>query len=174
MTRAAPAHYLQRACDRMGFPRLDFEFWYQRGMSCHEACLPKAYRRRAFRQAIADWTGEIRYWMLRAFVYGASGRDAQGTRPTILPPIFQWPQPSEPCWQVVVCHYPDGTCELDMVHPVSRRFWSETNGFFEIAEPRSVFDRSWYEMMGFDIIIMNPGMLADVGPLKPHLSVVKG
>lgn len=166
-------HYLERACDG-GFPRLDFEFWYQRGVSCYQAGLPKSYRRRALDKAIADWEGEVQYWMLRAFTYGAAGRDSVGIRSKILSPAFQWPQRPDPSWEVVVCHYPDGACELDMVHSVSRRFWSEIHGFFEMPEPQDFFNRSWFEMMGFNIITMNPGMLVDIGTTKSHLFIVRG
>jgi hypothetical protein len=75
---------------------------------------------------------------------------------------------------MIVCVYPNGDCELDFVHPVSRMFWSDGNGF--LALPTDDFARMgqwWFEEMGFEIMVMQPMMQAHVtDSVPPHLKLV--
>lgn len=82
--------------------------------------------------------------------------------------------PPDPSWELVVCTYPDGTCELDLVHPVSGRFWSEDNGFFELpTEKRTLMNPMWFKSMGFDVMHMQPALQVRIGdPKRPHLKLV--
>ncbi|MFY2597168.1 hypothetical protein ACOTHJ_12970 [Achromobacter xylosoxidans] len=186
-----PGHYLRRSEDIDGYPNLAFEHWYQQGMSSYMARLPRALRKQALKACIQQWQksearrgGDVgscarhmapAYWMLRAFAYGATGRDSEGLRTPAVAEGYVWPEPPDAAWALLVCAYPDGECDLDMVHPVSRRFWSEDNDFFEPPGPREIFNRSWYESMGFEVMRMSPAMTArvDWAPPKRHLSVVR-
>lgn len=158
-----------------GYPSLAFETWYQQGMRCYQARLPRHLRKQAFR-AVADlWTkvgGTIRRWHLQAFAYGAQGRDAQGRRCRRVPEGYCWPEAPGASWGLVVCSYPDGETDLDFVHPVSGRFWSEDNGFLPAPEPRTdYFNRLWYEQMGFDLLNCSPNMRLGMSARAPHLSL---
>src|SRR3546814_12569785 len=83
MDSSTPLHYLHRA-EANGYPNLNFEFWYQIGLSCHEARLPRHHQLQTLRHGIKGWREqkncEPEFWMLRAFAYGAAGRDSQGIR----------------------------------------------------------------------------------------------
>lgn len=156
---------------------MDFEDWYQQGMSCFYAQLPKALRRQAMHELSRRWAAKgkpVAFWMLRAFAYGATGRDATGQRTPRVSIEFSWPYPPDAAWELVVCCYPDGKCDLDLVHPVSRRFWSEDNGFFDSPGERGdrYFTRKWFEQMGFDVISFHPDAVAMVGPFTRRLTVV--
>lgn len=124
-------NYLERAADDAGYPNLDFEDMYQKGLACFQWGLPRPLVRQAFKYACAGWTERDRpilMWHVRAFVYGLSGR-CDGEFESALRRRTTNGQSPDPSWELVVCTYPDGTCELDLVHPVSGRFWSEDNGF---------------------------------------------
>lgn len=109
--------------------------------------------------------GNLETWMMRAFAYGASGRVAKKAGID-----YQWPKPPDCAWQLVVCCYSEGECDLDFLHPVSRKFWSEDNGFFE-SPPGKRFSRQWYEKMGFSIVEMSPFSVAiDCSPSR-HLAL---
>ena len=129
-------HYLQRAEEDSEYPNLEFENWFQLGRECFLARLPKPLRRQAFHAQLSRWQAQgrpVHWWQARAFIYGAAGRGWAGkVAEPRLSSNFQWPTPPDPSWLLVVCCYPGGTCELDLVHQVSRRFWSEQNDFFEI------------------------------------------
>lgn len=87
--------------------------------------------------------------------------------------INVWPTPPDASWRLVVCFYPDGELDLDFVHHVSRRFWSEDNGFLPLPEDRVChFNRSWYEKMGFDIMVMMPAAQVAVSAPNRHLRIV--
>lgn len=173
----AKIHFLARAETADGYPRMDFEDWYQQGMSCFYAQLPKALRRQAMHALSKRWTAkgkEVSLWMLRAFAYGAAGRDASGQRTPRVSKDYRWPTPPDAAWELVVCCYPDGECDLDLVHPVSRRFWSEDNGFFDSPGEKGerYFTRKWFEQMGFDVFSFHPDAIAMVGEPARHLPVV--
>ena len=70
--------------------------------------------------------------------------------------------------------YPGGSFDLDLLHPVSCRFWSEDNGFFAVpTEDRSLINRDWFESMGFDVMTMQPAMQVQIPDSKtPHLKLV--
>ena len=171
-------HYLAKAVTDLGYPQMDFEVWYQHGMDCYNAQLPKALRRQAMRALSKRWADkgkEVDFWMLRAFAYGAGGRDSNGQRTPKVSREYRWPTPKDAAWALVVCSYPDGECDLDLVHPVSRRFWSEDNGFFDppgVGNGERYFTRDWYERMGFEVLHFHPDAVATVGPSACHLSVV--
>lgn len=174
-------HYLQRANVDSEYPNMEFEDWFQLGRKCFLARLTKPLRKQAFHEQLRRRQAEgrtVHWWQARAFIYAAAGRGCagDGAEPR-LSSNFQWPTPPDPSWQLVVCCYPDGTCELDLVHQVSRRFWSEQHDFFEIpvdcVDPKSIFfTRQWYRDMGFDVIDFDPELLAEVGNYQPHLRLV--
>ena len=170
-------HYLTRAETDDGYPLMEFEDWYQHGMDCFYARLPKPLRRQAMHALSRRWAAkgkQVAFWMLRAFAYGTTGHDSTGQRTPQVSKDFRWPTPPDAAWELVVCCYPDGECELDMVHPVSRRFWSEDHGFFDSPGEKGdrYFTRKWFEQMGFDVIIFHPYAVARVGPSTRHLTVV--
>lgn len=82
--------------------------------------------------------------------------------------------PPDASWELVVCVYPEGVFELDLLHPVSGRFWSEENGFFAApTEDRHLLNRGWFEYMGFDVLTMQPALQVKIaGPAYPHLKLV--
>lgn len=164
------------AVDEIGMPNLDYEFFYQQGMSCYRWGLPRPYVRQALRavcERYAKRYGPVAIWQLRAFAYGLRGLDDAGQRDRGCPAEYRWPLPPDVAWQTVVCVYPDGLCDLDFVHPVSRRFWSEGNGFLELP----TYDRLklggwWFEEMGFEVMRMQPAMRVKAETPKPHLKPV--
>lgn len=171
-TDFAAACFHQMAVDEAGYPNMEFEEWYQQGMACHRVNMPRVLVRQAFRHLAKGWmrrNKKIAMWHIRAFVYGLSGRDNRGQRERLVPEEFSWPAPPDASWQWVVCVYPGGFCDVDLVHPASRRFWSEDNGFIEL--PR--LDCWWFEDMGFTIMEMSPEMKVREGETVRHLSLVK-
>lgn len=86
---------------------------------------------------------------------------------------YQWPFPPDPSWSLIVCVYPDGQCELDMVHEASRRFWSEDNGFIQLpSDSPYLMNRRWFEQMGFDVVVMYAEMTVIEGRPKRLLNLV--
>ena len=77
-------------------------------------------------------------------------------------------------WLAVVCLYPDGVCELDFAHPVSRRFWSEDNGFPDLPPVTGpTLNALWFEELGFTILRMNPAIRLTVATDRPkHLKTI--
>lgn len=169
-------HSALRHAEKDGYPSLEFETWYQQGMRCYQANLPKPLRKQAFRAVATRWveTGaEIAIWHLRAFVYGSLGLDGQGQRNRLVSDGFEWPAQPDPSWILIACCYPDGEMDLDFAHPVSRRFWSEDNGFLALPEENTrFFDRSWYEQMGFEVMMMMPTATVAEKVGTSHLRVV--
>lgn len=163
--------------DDNGYPNAAIEDWYQQGMACYQARLPRFLRKQAFSHLSRKWGAlgrKVHLEHARAFLIGATGSDSTGTRDILITSDYVWPSPPDASWQFVVCAYPDGGCELDYLHPVSRAFWSEDNGFLAPPPgPDGYFTRRWYKAMGFDVIDMYPSMLASVGPEVRHLSCVK-
>lgn len=170
------SHSLHRRADVGGYPALDFEQWYQQGMACYQAALPKPLRKQALRALAAKWAvavGKPEIWHLRAFVYGTWGLDAQGRRSRVVATDYVWPEPPDAAWKLVVCCYPDGEFDLDFVHPISRRFWSEDNGFLALPEERPTrFNRLWFERMGFEVMAMMPVAQVGAANARSHLRVV--
>jgi len=169
------ATLLSFAEDDAGYPRMDFEAWYQMGLQCFVWGLPRPLVRQAFRRLCRKFRSlakPISMWQVRTFVWACNGADAVEQRK--VPESYRWPSPPDTAWEVVVCVYPDGGCELDMVHPVSRCFWSEDNGFFDLpSDDRSLINRRWFEKMGFDIMTMTPDMLVRGSEqIRPHLRAV--
>lgn len=161
-----------KAVDEAGYPNMDFEEWYQKGMACFRVRLPRELVLQAFRHIAKEWERRnkiVAMWHIRAFVYGLSGRDDRGQSERLVPEDFSWPIRPDSSWQWIVCAYPDGMCDVDMVHSVSRRFWSEDNGFIDL--PR--FDCSWFKNMGFTIMRMSPTIKVCEGETVSHLSLVK-
>lgn len=163
-----------KSTDAIGYPNMNFEDWYQVGLACYAANLPKSLRKQALHRAIEGWKQKgrsVQMWHLRAFVYGSMGLcDGPEYRETYVDRNYQWPTPPDPSWTLMVCVYPDRSIDLDLAHLVSRRFWSEDNGFFEL--PNHSYDCCWYEEMGFDVLKMSPTMQVVVGKAVSHLSLV--
>lgn len=170
--------FLARAEDVSGFPALDFERFYQQGLSCFAWRLPRRLVRNAFKRLCEQWKcagKRVETWQVRAFVDGLHGNcnagHGMGLRHAAA--SYQWPVPPDPSWSLVVCVYPDGECELDMVHEVSRRFWSEDNGFIQLPSDNTcLINQKWFDQMGFDVIVMYPEMTVIEGNLKRPLNLV--
>lgn len=169
--------FLWHTEDADGYPNLAFEHFYQQGMSCYQWRLPARLKRQAFRKACAAWQASgqvVAMWQIRAFVYGAAGQDCHGRRERRASVGFQWPAPPDPSWELVVCVYPDGFCDLDLVHSVSRAFWSEHHGFFPSpSEDAALLNAAWYDRMGFQTLRMQPLLRVTATPRRPHLRLVK-
>lgn len=173
----AKMHFLARAEIADGYPLMEFEDWYQQGLSCFYAQLPQSLRRQAMHALLKRWMEKgkkVSFWMLRTFAYGAAGRGFSGQHTPRVSKDYRWPDPPDAAWELVVCCYPDGMCDLDIVHPVSRRFWTEDNDFFDPPGGNGdrYFTRNWYEQMGFDVIVMHPETVVMEGSFTRHLSVV--
>lgn len=168
--------FLQHATDDLGFPTWEFEAFYQQGLSCFTWGLPKSLVRKAFRHLCASWKARalpLSMWQIRAFVYGTQGKCEAGYRERKAAPDYEWPLPPDPSWILVICAYPDGVCDLDFLHPVSGRFWSEDNGFLDLPSyDTSCMGRWWFEDMGFEVMQMQPAMQVSIGSRKPHLKLV--
>lgn len=170
--------FLAHASDENGMPNLDFEFFYQQGLSCHRWGLPRLYVRQALKSVCKSWLARfkrpIAFWQLRAFAYGLKGLHSGGFRPRRVNDSYKWPLPPDASWDVVLCLYPDGKCDLDFVHPVSRAFWSEKNGFLDLPTYDTlVMGGWWFEAMGFEILRMQPGMAVRLGEGRPaHLKAI--
>lgn len=161
-----------------GFPALDFERFYQQGLSCFAWRLPKRLVRVAFKRVCEQWKSagkRIETWQIRAFVDGFHGNChiGRGMRMRHAEASYQWPLPPDPSWSLIVCVYPDGQCELDMVHEASRRFWSEDNGFIQLpSDSPHLMNRRWFEQMGFDVMVMYAEMTVIEGRPKQLLNLV--
>lgn len=168
---------LDRAEDANGYPNMAFEAFYQQGLSCFVWGLPRPLVRRAFKRVCSEHQARreaIAMWQVRAFLYGLSGRSEGASCVRRAPDGYRWPSPPDASWELVVCVYPDGCCDLDLLHPVSRRFWSEDNGLFHLpTTDRSLMNRHWFEKMGFELIAMQPVMqVQTTEPAIPHLQLV--
>jgi len=183
MVRAPMLHahsFHQHAIDETGMPNMDYEMFYQQGISCYCWGLPTPYIRRALRAVCMRYAqrfGPIAFWQLRAFAYGLRGWNDGGQRQRFVHTDYRWPLPPDTAWEVVVCLYPDGMCDLDFVHPVSRRFWSEDNGFLELPSyDRSMLGGWWFEEMGFEVMQMQPAMqvrVTEESEKPSHLAIVR-
>lgn len=118
--------------DDNGMPNYAYELFYQQGMSCYRWGLPRPYVLQALRAVSASYMqrfGPVSFWQLRAFAYGLRGLDCAGLRQRAAPVEYRWPLPPDAAWQVVACLYPDGLCDLDFVHPVSRLASKDISSF---------------------------------------------
>jgi len=169
-------HSLLCRSEADGYPAPDFEAWYQQGMGCYQASLPKCLRKQAMQVQAGRWAAagkKVALWHLRAFAYGTLGLDRQGLRPRYVAPAYEWPVPPDAAWSLVACCYPYGEIDLDFVHPVSGRFWSEDNGFLTPPEDHPHrFNRLWYDRMGFGIMVMMPMVKLVMAPATKHLQQV--
>lgn len=169
--------FLDRAEDANGYPNMAFEAFYQQGLSCFVWGLPRPLVRRAFERVCADQQARgkaIAMWQVRAFVYGMSGRYDGASCVRRVPDGYRWPSPPDASWELIVCVYPDGCCDLDLLHPISRQFWSEDNGLFHLpTTDRSLMNRDWFERMGFELMEMQPAMQVRIAqPTTPYLHLV--
>nr|WP_280971288.1 hypothetical protein [Cupriavidus gilardii] len=167
--------FLSYAVHPDGYPNLAFEAWYQRGLSCFLWKLPRPLARQAFSRLCEAWSEKgrsIEMWHVRAFIHGYAGGPPQCPS-RLVPDDYEWPTPCDASWKMVICAYPDGACEIDFVHSVSRRFWSEDNEFPALpSSGRSLLSRYWFIEMGFDVIDFNPTMAVQVTTAQPPLKLV--
>lgn len=166
-----------KAVDEYGYPSMDYEIFYQQGVECYCWGLPRYLIKQAFKKVSTDWLARnkaIHTWQMKAFIDGTRGRSEIGQHEICVDSHYQWPKPIDASWGIVICAYPDGYCEMDMLHPVSRVFWSEENGFLEhpVSSTRTL-NRYWYERMGFDILYMHPDMEVVTDIAEPHLKIVR-
>lgn len=161
------------------YPNMAFEEWYQHGLECYAWNMPRTLARNAFRALVTKWHRRgksVATWQIRAFVYGLRGGcDVTKVRRA---PDFEWPLPSDPAWQLIAFVYLDGHTELDWLHPVSRRFWSEENTAFDLPrhEPGEMCGGDWFRGMGFDVLSeWLPTATVSVAPPDriPHLRPVR-
>jgi len=169
--------FLSHVEDEEGYPNMAFEHFYQYGLDCFFWRLPRPMIRRAFQRACHTWKSEsgIAMWQVRAFIDGLRGQRAVGTPSAtpLVPETYSWPLPADASWTLVACVYPDGFIDLDIVHEVSRRFWSEDNGFLELPpDDAGRLTRCWFERTGVDVLVMQPDMAVDFALPKRHLHVV--
>ena len=156
---------------------MDFEDFFQQGLECHRWNLPRVVVREAFRTTVRACTSRgrrVATWQIRAFIYGLrGGREPSQVRRAVR---YQWPTPTDPSWQLIAFVYRDGTVELDWLHPVSRRFWTDDNDQFELPPHRpGELSGHWFRTMGFDVLDeWSPTASATVGPppREPHLRIV--
>ncbi len=165
--------FLTKAEDDAGYPNLSFERFYQQGLMCHRWRLSRLLVRQAFRHLCAGYKGPVALWQIKAFVYGSQGNCADGLQTPLAPEDYQWPSPPDRSWEMVVCVYPDGLCDLDFVHPVARVFWSEGNGFLKLPTyDTTLMGRWWFEEAGFDILFMQDEMQVMIGSSEKHLKLI--
>lgn len=175
MSIIAKHSFLGRAQDDEGYPSMEFEFFYQQGLSCFTWNLPKKLRRQAFKHlcnSLLKKGAKIAMWQVRAFIYGCHGLCGDGQRERRVSADFQWPLPPDNAWKMIICVYPDGKCDLDFVHPVSREFWSERNGFLSLPcyDPNRM-GAMWFEEMGFEVMVMRKAMSLSIAKPGPHLTL---
>ncbi len=153
-----------------------FDVWYQQGLSGFVARLPRTLLKQAFFHLAKQWTEAgrpVRKWQVRAFIHGSRGIGRASDTKHCVGEGYVWPTPPDPSWSLVACHYPDGEIELDFVHPVSRRFWSEDNDFLSSPVGQARLDADWYRRMGFDVLQMMPTAMVIPGRRGRHLRVIR-
>ncbi|EPG8943768.1 hypothetical protein L4Z64_001172 [Pseudomonas aeruginosa] len=165
-----------RSADAEGYPNPDYELFYAQGLRCYRWGLPRRYVRQALHAVANTWSSgkrSVEIWQLRAFAYGLQGYN--DSRYRSCPEGYQWPEPPDASWETVICVYPNGDCDIDFAHPVSRRFWSERNGLMELPSyDKSILGSWWFEEMGFEIFHMQPTLKVQVSATASrHLSLVK-
>lgn len=104
------------------------EDFYQQGMQCFRARLPRRLVRQALKAIATKTEGRgipTTTRRLRCFAQGLAGLDAQGRRSHLVEEGFLWPEPPDASWKFVVLAFHDRGMEFDFVHPISRRFYSE-------------------------------------------------
>lgn len=168
--------FLDRGVDEEGYPSMEFEEFYQQGVQCFVWRLPETLKRQAFHHLCNQRKAKgkpVEMWQIRAFVFGSKGRSREGVLARRVGEDYEWPEPPDGAWRLVVCCYPDGFCDLDFVHPVSRAFWSEDNGFLSLPTSDILqMARWWFERMGFDVLIMQPTMTVRLSNQLPHLKLI--
>lgn len=151
------------------YPNYAFEHFYQQGLRCHRWGLPKPYIKQALKHCIKTYrhAKEPRLWQLKAFVLGCRGRAGIDTKRVA--EGYLWPIKPDAGWVTLVCLYPDGKCDLDFAHPVSRRFWSDDN-----PAPQLPVGIHWTDLeeLGFEIMAMTPTMGICFGTKPRHLKAV--
>lgn len=155
-----------------GYPNMDFEDWYQKGLFCHYFKFPSYLYRVVFSGVVSEWktrSKPIRMWHIRAFVLGLSGDG----RKCGVEDDYHWPIPPKG-WDLMFTLFEGGCIEIDFAHPVSRIFWSEDNG--ELEQPRfkegCTLDQHHLEELG--IRYLTPFYTAAITQVKTtHLSSVK-
>lgn len=136
------------------------EDFYQQGMQCFRARLPRRLVRQALKAIATKTEGRgipTTTRRLRCFAQGLAGLDAQGRRSLLVEEGFQWPEPPDASWKFVVLAFRDRGMEFDFVHPVSRRFYSEDccdSDQLPAPPQPDVLRASWYGRMGFEVIHM--------------------
>lgn len=165
--RRLPA-WVQQHAEIGEYPNMAFEAFYQQGLASFKARLPKWLVRQSFAALVARHP-KAAMWQVRAFLWGLKG----GVNPeehARVPADASWPE-KLPGWDLVICRYPDGELDIELVHPVSRRFWSEDNHFLPIPESKAI-DQAWLKRHGFEIMQMMP--VAALSYTKPsrHLKLV--
>ena len=160
------------------FPDLHLEEFYQQGVNCRIWCMPRPYVEKALRAVsyrAAHKFGPQKFKHLRAFVQGLRGVNSSVdcSHTKLCPSDYAWPLPPNHAWSVVVCVYPDGYCEIDFIHPVSRKFWSEYNSDLSLPETKHILTAKWFRDMGVEVLRMQPEMTAIVSEYKKtHLTLV--
>lgn len=170
--------FLARAIDENGYPNMDFEIFYQQGLNCYAWRVPEHLIKQAFQHLCSRVKKKgltVKMWQIRAFVYGCKGFCGGRQRERYAAADYQWPTAPDASWDLIVCHYPNGVCEIDFVHPVSRAFWSDENDFLRLpADDGRRLNCDWFEDMGFELMPMMPinGMVTIQSNTTPYLRLV--
>lgn len=165
--RRLPA-WVQQHAEIGEYPNMAFEAYYQQGLECFKARLPRWLVRLSL-AALAARYPQVEMWQVRAFLWGLKG----GVNPeehARVPADARWPE-KLPGWDLVICRYPNGALDMDLVHPVSRRFWSEDNHFLPIPECTAI-DQTWLTRHGFEIMQMMPVAQLSFDRRPAHLTLV--
>lgn len=154
-----------------------FEIFNQHGSACFTWSLPKSLVQQAFLTLCNAYkTKGIRVGMqhVRGFLLGTKGQSIQGPVEKKCPDEFNWPQPPDDSWKLVVCHYPDGLCDLDFVNKSTRSFWSESHGFLTLPSyDPELMGRWWFRLMGIPVMEMHPSLSLLVERKRVHLNAIR-
>lgn len=165
--RRLPA-WVQQHAELSEYPNMAFEAFYQHGLECFKARLPRWLVRQSF-AALVSRHPQVALWQVRAFLWGLKG-GANPDEHTRVSAHASWPE-KLPGWDLVICRYPNGELDIDLVHPVSRRFWSEDNHFLPVPEGLAI-DQAWLTCHGFEIMPMMPVAQLSYDRRPAHLTLV--
>lgn len=88
----------------------------------------------------------------------------------LLADSYKWPEVPAG-WQLEFIAYPDGTLEMDILHPVSGRFWSEDNDYLDLPVKKDGIDLcpSDLQSKGIPFMTTSPTTTVVESEGRPHL-----
>lgn len=170
----AIANWIEKHSVLDGYPNMDFEDWYQKGIFCHYYKFPVYLQRIVFNNLANVWetnSKKIKMWHIRAFVLGLSGNG----RLCCVEDDYEWPTPPKG-WDLMFSAMAkdQNPVEIDFGHPVSRIFWSEDN--HAIPQPRLKEGHvlSYYSLEHMGLPCLTPCHTAYISnDRKPYLAEIK-